>query len=159
MLNRDQARRRDEQEVRRFRQARRAVEAETSSTAESPESRLASDAVAAQAALVCEQSQRDAEARSSERPYRRPLRNRTRIAPLEGIRKARARLPERDPRVDHLVTAGFIAAAVIIGGLTRLGDGPLLVIIGAALARCSSPCSCWTTDAGIARFPPASPGL
>ena len=88
----------------------------------------------AQAARAREQSQQDAEARAHERPFRRPLRNRTRIGPLEGIRKAGARLPERDPRVDHLVTAGFIAAAVIIGGLTRLGDGPLLVIIGASFA-------------------------
>ena len=133
-LNEDQARRRDERRVRRSRQRRRAKEAETAESANPTESRLSREAQEAQAARAREQSQRDAEARASERPYRRPLRNRTRIGPLEGIRKPRARLPERDPRVDHLVTAGFIAAAVIIGGLTRLGDGPLLVIIGASFA-------------------------
>ena len=122
----------DESEARRVRQARREGEAEASAAADVPQPRLAPEAVEAQAAHAREQSQRDAEARARERPYRRPLRNQTRIGPLEGLRKSRARLPERDPRVDHLVTAGFIAAAVIIGGLTRLGDGPLLVIIGAA---------------------------
>ena len=120
VLSRDQARRRDELEVRRFRQARRAVEAETSSTADPPESRLASGALEAQAALVREQLQGDAEARAMDRPYRRPLRDRTRIGPLRGILKPRANLPTRDPRLDMLVTAGFIAAALLIGGLTRL---------------------------------------
>lgn len=135
VLRQDQAQRMDERDARRIRQTRREEEAEAeAASAEAPVSRLASEAVEAQAARAREQSQQDAEARAQERPFRRPLRNRTRIGPLEGIRKARARLPERDPRVDQLVTVGFIAAAVIIGGLTRLGDGPLLVIIGASFA-------------------------
>ena len=131
-LNEEQARRRDERRVRRFRQTRRAVEAAVADTSNPPETRLSPEALEAQAALVREQTQRDAETRAQERPYRRPLRNRTRIGPLRGVLKPRASLPERDRRVDQLVTTGFIAAAVIIGGLTRLGDGPLLVIIGAA---------------------------
>lgn len=133
-LNEDQARRRDERRVRRSRQRRRAKEAEAAESANPTESRLSREAQKAQAALVREQTRRDAELRARERPYRTPLRNRTRIGPLRGVLKPRARLPDRDPRVDHLVTAGFIAAAVIIGGLTRLGDGPLLVIIGASFA-------------------------
>ena len=133
-LNEEQARRRDERRVRRFRQTRRAVEAAVAETSDPPETRLSPEALEAQAALVRDQTQRDAKTRAQERPYRRPLRNRTRIGPLRGVLKPRASLPERDRRVDQLVTAGFIAAAVIIGGLTRLGDGALLVIIGAAFA-------------------------
>ena len=108
-----------EREVRRFRRARRAAEA-AASAGGPPESRLSPEAVEAQETLVREQSQRDAKARAQERPYRTPLRDRTRIGPLEGIRQAQARLPKRDRRVDYLVTAGFITAAVIVGGLTRL---------------------------------------
>ncbi len=110
------------------------MEAAVADTSDPPETRLSAEALEAQAALVREQTQRDAETRAQERPYRRPLRNRTRIGPLRGVLKPRASLPERDRRVDQLVTAGFIAAAVIVGGLTRLSDGPLLVIIGAAFA-------------------------
>jgi Tfp pilus assembly protein PilF len=119
-LNREQRRREDEREVRRYRQTRRAIEANAAELADSPESRLSHEALEAQNALAREQSQRDAETRAEERPYRRPLRDRTRIGPLEGIRQAQARLPRRDPRVDYLVTAGFITAAVVVGGLTRL---------------------------------------
>ena len=90
-----------------------------------------------QAALVRKQAQHDAEARAEERPHRTPLRNRTRIGPLRGILKPKANLPNRDPRVDYLVTAGFIAAAVIVGGLTRLdayNDSGLQWILATGLA-------------------------
>lgn len=116
----ERERREAELEARRVRQARRAAAARASLAAEPAESRLSQEAREAQAALVREQAQRDAEARDRERPYRTPLRNRTRIGPLRGIAKAQANLPQRDPRVDYLVTAGFIAAAVVVGGLTRL---------------------------------------
>ena len=46
-------------------------------------------------------------------------------------------MPKRDPRVDYLVTAGFIAAAVIVGGLTRLdayNDSGLQWILATGLA-------------------------
>ena len=130
----ERERREAEIEARRVRQARRAAEAEASLAAEPAESRLSQEAQEAQADLVREQLRRDADTRAEERPYREPLRNRTRIGPLRGILKPRPNLPQRDRRVDYLVTAGFIAAAVIIGALTRLGDDPLLVIIGAAFA-------------------------
>ena len=42
------------------------------------------------------------------------------MGPLRGILRPRPHLPKRDPRVDFLVTAGFITAALVIGGLTRL---------------------------------------
>ena len=120
VLNRDQRRRSDEREVRRYRQTRRAIEAKAAELVDPPESRLSDEALDAQDALVREQSQRDAETRAEERPYRTPLRDRTRIGPLRGILKPRPNLPTRDPRLDMLVTAGFIAAALLIGGLTRL---------------------------------------
>lgn len=119
-LSRDQARRSDEREVRRYRQTRRAIEAKAAEVSKAPESRLSPEAQEAQAALVREQLQRDAEARTQERPHRTPLRNRTRIGPLQGVLRPRANLPTRDPGLDMLVTAGFITAAVLIGGLTRL---------------------------------------
>ena len=119
-LDDDRSRREDEREVRRFRQIRRTVEAEASGAATPAPSRLSPEAVESQAALVRQQLQRDAEARAHERRRRTPLRNRTRIGPLrEGLRP-RPNLPQRDRRVDYLVTAGFIVAAVIVGGLTRL---------------------------------------
>ena len=133
MLNRDQARRRDEQEVRRFRQARRAMEAETASAAEPRDSRLSKEAVEAQAALVRDQLQGDAAARAEERPYREPLRNRTRIGPVRGILRPRADLRQRDSRVDFLVTSGFVLAAILVGGFTRVDDEPFLVIFAAAM--------------------------
>ena len=116
----DRERREATLEARRARQARRAIEAAASEAASSTASRIAPEAVEAQQSLIRQQLQRDAEARAQDRPHRTPLRNRTRIGPLEGIRQAQARLPRRDPRVDYLVTAGFITAAVIVGGLTRL---------------------------------------
>lgn len=116
----DRERNAAEREVRRFRQARRAAEAKASTAADRPGPRLSPEAQEAQAARVRQQLQRDAETRAHDRPHRTPLRNRTRIGPLEGIRRAQARLPGRDRRVDYLVTAGFITAAVIVGGLTRL---------------------------------------
>ena len=119
-LSRDQASRSDEREVRRYRQTRRAIEAKAAEPAEPSESRLSSEALEAQAALVREQSQRDAETRAKEQPYRTTLRDRTRIGPLRGLLKPRATLPTRDPRLDMLVTAGFITVAVLVGGLTRL---------------------------------------
>ncbi len=131
-LSEDQLRRKNERDIRRFRQRRRGIEAEAAETVDPPESRLSREAEEAQAGLVREQMRRDAEVRAQERPYRRPLRNRTRIGPLRGVLKPRASLPERDRREDALVTAGFVAAAVIVGGLTRLNDGPVLVIVGAA---------------------------
>lgn len=132
-LNRDQARRRDEQEVRRFRQARRAREAETASAAEPRDSRLSEEAVEAQAALVRDQLQGDAAARAEERPFREPLRNRTRIGPLRGILKPRADLPQRDRWMDFLVTSGFVLSAIFVGGFTRVDDEPFLVIFAAAM--------------------------
>lgn len=119
VLNRDRARRSNEHEVRRIRQTRRAIESKAAEVAKPPESRLSSEALEAQDTLVSEQLQRDAEARAVERPFREPLRNRTRIGPLQGILRPRATLPKRDRRVDYLVTAGFIVAAVIVGGATR----------------------------------------
>jgi len=133
-LSEDQLRRQNERDIRRFRQRRRGIEAEAAESTDPSESRLSREALEAQSALVRDQMKQDARSRARERPYRTPLRNRTRIGPLRGVLKPRAQLPERDRRVDLLVTVGFIAAAVIIGGLTRLGDGPLLVIIGAAFA-------------------------
>ncbi len=133
MLNRDQVRRQDEQEVRRFRQARRAREAETASAAEPRDSRLSEEAAEAQAALVRDQLQGDAAARAEERPYREPLRNRTRIGPVRGVLKPRADLPQRDPWVDFLVTSGFVLTAVIVGGFTRVNDEPFLTIFAAAM--------------------------
>ena len=125
-------RREAELEARRARQARREAEAAASGQ---HESRLSADAVEAQAALVREQLQRDAEARAQARPTRQSLRNRTRMGPLQGIARAQARLPQHDVRVDDLVTAGIITAAVTIGALSRLGDGAWLVaILGAAAA-------------------------
>ena len=128
-------RREAELEARRVRQARREVAAAAS--AGQPKSRLSPAAVESQAALVRKQAQHDAEARAEERPHRTPLRNRTRIGPLRGILKPKANLPNRDPRVDYLVTAGFIAAAVIVGGLTRLdayNDSGLQWILATGLA-------------------------
>ena len=119
-LSRDQARRSDEREVRRYRQTRRAIEAKAAEVTKPPESRLSSEALEAQDDLVREQARRDAETRAQERPFRQPLRDRTRIGPLRGILKPRPDLPTRDPGLDMLVTAGFITAAVLIGGLTRL---------------------------------------
>lgn len=116
----DRERREATLEARRARQARRAIEAAASEASNSTASRIAPEAVEAQRSLIRQQLQRDAEARAQDRPHRTPLRNRTRIGPLEGIRRAQARLPRRDPRVDYLITAGFITAAVIVGGLTRL---------------------------------------
>jgi len=108
------------------------MDAESASTREARDSRLSAEAVEAQAALVREQLQRDAETRAEERPYREPLRNRTRIGPLRGILRRRVELPKRDPRADLLITAGFILAAILAGGFTRVDDEPFLVIIGAA---------------------------
>ncbi len=124
-------RREIELEARRARQARR--EAEAPATRQS-ESRLSNEAVEAQAALVREQLKRDAELRAQTRPTREPLRNRTRMGPLQGIARVKARLPGRDVRVDDIVTAGIVASAVAIGALTRLADGAWLIAILAAAA-------------------------
>ncbi len=128
----DRERREAELEARRARQARRDAEALAS---RQPESRLSAEAVKAQAALVREQLNRDAEARAQARPTRQSLRNRTRMGPLQGIARAHARLPRHDVRVDDLVTAGIVTTAVTIGALSRLGDGAWLVAtLGAAAA-------------------------
>ena len=124
-------RREIELEARRARQARR--EAEVLATRQS-ESRLSNEAVEAQAALVREQLKRDAALRAQARPTREPLRNRTRMGPLQGIARVKARLPGRDVRVDDVVTAGIVASAVAIGALTRLADGAWLIAILAAAA-------------------------
>ena len=127
----DRDRRAAELEARRARHARRTA---AEAPADQPESRISADAVAAQSALIRQQLTRDAEARTQARPIREPLSNRTRMGPLQGRARAKARLPGRDVRVDDLVTAGIVTSAVAVGALTRLADGAWLIAILAMAA-------------------------
>jgi len=127
----DRDRREAELEARRARQARRAAEASASGQ---DESRISAEALETQAALVREQLERDVESRAQARPTRRPLRNRTRMGPLQRRVRLKARMPGRDVRVDDLVTAGIVTSAIAIGALTRLADGAWLIATLAAAA-------------------------
>lgn len=127
----DRDRREAELEARRARQARRAAQASASGQ---DESRLSAEALETQAALVREQLERDVESRAQARPTRQPLRNRTRMGPLQWRARVKARLPGPDVRVDDLVTAGIVTSAIAIGALTRLADGAWLIAILAMAA-------------------------